>query len=85
MGPHRFVLRYRGEGAAPPADVARVVALPSTVVVDASARMLLVDAGPDADGLRALIDTLADWVLAPEQSYAIPDTRKRVDRPPEGA
>ena len=78
----RFVLRYRGEGASPRSDVDRVAGLPATVVVDATPRMLLVEAEPDA--LQALVDELPDWVMAPEQGFPIPDTRKRAVRPPGG-
>lgn len=81
MARARFVLRYRGEGASPPADVSRVAALPGAVVVDATARMLLVESEPDE--LRALVDALPGWVLSPEQRYAVPDTRKRAERPPD--
>jgi hypothetical protein len=77
----RFVLRYRGEGAAPDADVARVRGLPGTVVIDVTDRMLLVES--DLRSLGELVDGLADWVMAPEQSYAVPDTRKKIEGPPE--
>ncbi len=80
--PERFVLRYRGDGAKPDADVERVRALAGMVVVDdSSSRMLLVESprGPLTD----LVATLAEWVMAPEQSFAVPDTRKRVERPPD--
>lgn len=81
MAKARFVLRYRGEGAGPAADVARVAGLPSAAVVDSSPKMLLVESDPDE--LEALVDALPDWVMAPEQHLSIPDTRKRVVRPPE--
>ncbi|MFN2607602.1 MAG: hypothetical protein ABR511_06845 [Acidimicrobiales bacterium] len=77
----RFVLRYRGEGPMPDADVARVHGLPDAAVVDSSPRMLVVES--EHEPLRRLVDGLPDWVLAPEQHYAVPDTRKRVERPPE--
>lgn len=77
----RFVLRYRGEGSTPAADVARVAGLPASVVVDATPRMLLVDSDPEA--LRVLVDSLADWVMAPEQRFPLPDTRRKAVRPPE--
>jgi hypothetical protein len=78
----RFVLRYRGEGAAPEADVARFSALAGAVVVDTSPRMLLVESDPEP--LRALVDSLGEWVMAAERSFQLPDTRKKVERPPEG-
>jgi len=83
MARSRFVLRYRGEGASPEADVARVAELPDAVVVDATPRMLLVEADTEPEELRALVDTLPDWVMAPEQGFPIPDTRKRALRPPD--
>jgi hypothetical protein len=79
----RFVLRYRGSGATPDADVARVADLPSTVVVDATRRMLLVESDPEA--LRALVDSLPDWVMAPERSTPLPDTRRQAQHPPPDA
>lgn len=77
----RFVLRYRGEGAKPDADVARVQGLADAVVVDSSSRMLLVEADPEP--LHALVDCLPHWVIGPDQAYAVPDTRKKVERPPD--
>ncbi len=81
MATQRFVLRYGGDGAKPHADVERVRALTDAVVIDASPRMLLVDSHPEQ--LRDLVESLSDWVMAPEQTYAVPDTRKRVERPPD--
>lgn len=81
MARSRFVLRYQGEGPLPASDVARVSGLADAEVVDASPRMLLVDSEPAP--LEALVDTLANWVMAPEQHYAVPDTRRRPRRPPE--
>jgi len=78
----RFVLRYRGEGSKPEADVERVRALADTVVVDdSSSRMLLVESHDRP--LRDLVDSLPHWVMAPEQTYAVPDTRKKVKGPPD--
>lgn len=81
MAKARFVLRYHGEGIAPEADVARVQGLAGAAVVDASSRMLLVESHPEQ--LRRLVGTLPNWVMAEEQTYAVPDTRQMVDRPPE--
>lgn len=81
MARSRFVLRYRGSGAKPEGDMARLSDISDAVVVDASARMLLVESDPAP--LQALVDSLPDWVMAPEQSLPLPDTRKRADRAPE--
>ncbi len=75
------MLRYRGDGAKPDADVERVRALAGTVVVDDSSRMLLVESPPGP--LTELVATLPDWVMAPEQTFTVPDTRQRVERPPD--
>jgi hypothetical protein len=77
----RYVLRYRGEGSKPHLDLAGVSGLADAVVVDSSPRMLVVDA--EDQPLRELVDTLPDWVMAPEHRYEVPDTRMKVERPPD--
>jgi hypothetical protein len=81
VGKARFVLRYRGEGARPDADLAQVQGLADAVVVDSSSRMLLVECDPEP--LRELVEALPDWVMAPEQVYRVPDTRKKILGPPD--
>ncbi|HET7489667.1 MAG TPA: hypothetical protein VFJ85_17195 [Acidimicrobiales bacterium] len=77
----RFVLRYRGDGSPPAADVAAVRDEPGVVVVESSGRMVLVEAEPGTvEGLRA---RLAEWLVAPEQTYQVPDTRRKVEGPPD--
>ena len=80
MARGRFVLRYRGEGPAPTADADQIRRLPGTNIVDASGRMLLVEA--DEQPLRELIGSLSAWVMAPEQTLSVPDPRKHVEGPP---
>lgn len=75
------MLRYRGSGPPPADDVARVHARDDTVVVDSSARMLVVEADPKVIG--ELAEALPDWIVAPEMTYEVPDTRQRVERPPD--
>ena len=76
------MLRYSGEGPKPDADVARVHELSDAVVLDdSSSRMLLVEADPEP--LRDLVDGLPDWVMGPDVAYEVPDTRKKVLRPPD--
>ncbi len=77
----RFVLRYRGEGTKPEADVAKVKELADAVVVASSSRMLLVESEPEP--LRHLVDALPDWIMDVERTYEVPDTRKKVLRPPD--
>jgi hypothetical protein len=76
----RFILRYRGDGDIPESDAAQVRELADADVVGESSKMLLVESEPEA--LRALVDTLPDWIMAPEQQYGVPDTRKQVTGPP---
>ncbi len=80
MAKDRFVLRYTGEGAKPDADVARVIEL-ADVVDSSSPRMLLVECDPEP--LRSLVDDLPDWVMGADRAYEVPDTRKKVVRPPD--
>jgi hypothetical protein len=79
----RFVIRYHGAGPRPEDVVERVRKLPESRIVDDSGRMLLVEA-PAAEHLTAAIGKAGggEWLVAPEQGYAVPDTRKRVERPP---
>ena len=76
----RYILRYKGPGPKPDADVERIRALPNTTVLDHSSRMLLV-ASPESK-LRALIDAMPDWVMTPEQTIRLPDPHPRIVRPP---
>jgi len=73
------VLRYRGRGALPPADAARVAQLPGAVVIDASPRMLLVEA--DDEELQRLVDAMTDWMMAPERDVPLLDTRRMGNHP----
>ena len=77
----RFILRYRGPGAAPAGDLAQLRGLEDAVVVDASSRMLLVESEPEA--LRSVVDDLPDWIMAPDQGYSLPDVRPAIERPPD--
>ena len=81
MARTRFVLRYRGDGPKPEADVAKLQELADAEIVDSSGRMLVVEATPGP--LRDLVDSLSDWVMGPDISYEVPDTRKKVRRPPD--
>lgn len=51
------------------------------MVVDATPRMLLVESEPDT--IRELADTLPHWIVAPEQTIAVPDPRPSVEQPPD--
>jgi hypothetical protein len=73
-----YILRYKGSGPKPDEDVARISSLPDTTVLDHSSRMLLVGA-PEPE-LRALIGSMPDWVMSPEQTIKIPEPRPKILR-----
>ena len=81
MGKTRFVLRYRGDGPKPDADVAKVSELDDVVVVENSPRMLLVEG--EHEPLRRVVDGLPDWEMHADRTYEVPDTRKKVVGPPD--
>lgn len=72
----RFILRYQGKGSKPQWNVQQIRSLQNiTVVDDSSPRMILVDAPEDE--LRALVDSMPDWVMSREKTYRLPDPRPR--------
>jgi hypothetical protein len=72
----RFILRYRGEGSKPAEDVSRIRSLQSIKVLDESSpRMLLVE-GPGTR-LKALVESMPEWVLTPERIISLPDPRPK--------
>lgn len=75
----RFILIFRGKGPKPVEDVERFRALRNTTVLDySSPRMILVEA-PDAE-LKALVDTMAGWVISKEKMIQLPDLRLKIDK-----
>ncbi len=73
----RYILRFRGRGQAPSADVERIER--AVRVVDRSPRMLLVEA--TAPRVARLVESLPRWVAAEDQLVPVPDARPRVRRP----
>ena len=72
----RFILRYRGEGSKPAEDVNRIRSLHRIKVLDESSpRMLLVE-GVGAR-LKALVESMPEWVLTPERMIPVPDPRPK--------
>jgi hypothetical protein len=72
----RYILRFRGAGAKPAADVERVRALPHATVLDDTRRMLLVEA--PAEELEGVLKDLPDWSVSEEQVVTLPDPRPHV-------
>lgn len=60
--------------------MARVRSLAGAEVVDESPRMLVVEADPGS--LAGLVEDLGDWIVAPDHSYPVPDTRQAIEGPP---
>jgi hypothetical protein len=82
MATGQFILRYRGQGPTPAADIERIRALNGLSVLDSSGRMLLVEA-PEAE-LQTLVDTLPDWMLSAERKVAMPDPRQKLRQDTKG-
>ncbi len=74
----RFILRYTGAGPTPKAHVVHLKSVPGTKVLDASDKMLLVE-GRQRD-LESFAHDCGGWVLAPDKTIPVPDTRKRIRR-----
>jgi hypothetical protein len=74
-----FILRFRGQGRKPAADVARIRSLAQlTVLDDSSPRMLLVEAPEEP--LATLMAALPDWMMTRERRIPLPDPRPRPGR-----
>ena len=72
----RYVVRFQGKGARPLSDVEQIRGQPGVTVLEESSKMLLIES--DDETLRPLVEGLSGWVVAPEQTYPVPDTRKRL-------
>lgn len=75
MARRRYVLRFKGQGATPVADVEQVRSMSGVTVLEESSRMLLVEG--DDEAVPAL-ESLSGWTVAPERTYTVPDARKRL-------
>ena len=76
----RYLLRFRGAGAKPANDVARIRGMRKLKVVDdASGRMMLVE-GPTEE-LTGLLRSMPDWVMSEEQMIPLPNPRQKVRSP----
>lgn len=74
----RFVVRYRGTGSKPAHVVEAIRSLPGGAVLDTTDRMLLVEA--DEHDLRRILGAGSQWLIAPEQTYELPEKPPRVSR-----
>ena len=75
----RFVLRNRG-GASSDALRRRAQATRGIRLLETTPRMVLVD-GPEA-AVRELVAGDDQWIVVSERKVPLPDTRKKVRRPP---
>ena len=78
-GVTRYIVRFKGGGEPPAGVLERIRALPDADVVDASARMLLIEA-PEIVAQR-LQDALPEWSVTKEQTIPVPDPRPKLRRP----
>jgi hypothetical protein len=69
-----FVLRSRGPGTDFDDVVALVRSLPEVRLLDVSAPRMLLVAMADAEADH-LAQSLPGWIVAPQQTYALPDPR----------
>jgi hypothetical protein len=76
-----FILRFKGPGAAPAADLERIRSAPGVKVVDSSPRMVLVEAPTET--VRQLAEALPGWTSAPERTIPLPDPRPKVRSSPK--
>jgi hypothetical protein len=73
----KFILRFRGPGAMPEPDVARVKACAGVTVLDESMpRMLLVEGAKSK--VVQLADRLEGWVMSEERTVQLPSPRPKV-------
>jgi hypothetical protein len=73
----RFILRYQGKGSKPQQSVGQIRSLDDiSIIDDSSPRMILVDAPEEK--LKALVDSMPDWVMSQERTYHLPDPRPRL-------
>ena len=70
------MLRYGMARSAPEEHLQMIHSTPGLQVLDESPRMLLVDGEESA--LREKLKAMPGWSLHPEQSYPLPDTRKKI-------
>ena len=73
----RYVLRYRGPGRAPTAEVANIER--SLRVIDRTSRMFLVESS--APSIRRVMAGLPSWVAAEETTIPVPATHPTLQRP----
>ena len=77
----RYILRYTGGAVPPAADLDAITARSGVTVLDRAPKMLKVEAAEPT--IKALVAELPGWVSSPEYKFPVPDTRKKVARPPE--
>ena len=73
----RYVLRYRGPGRAPTAEVAHIER--SLRVIDRTSGMFLVEGS--APSIRRVMAGLPGWVAAEETTIPVPATHPTLQRP----
>ena len=78
----RYILRYTGAGPVPVADMSRIEARDGVRVLDRSGRMVLVEL--ESAVAHGLSGELSGWVVEPEVTHPVPDTRPAPRHSPDG-
>lgn len=74
----RFIVRYRGPGSKPAQVMDELRALPGSSILDTTDKMVLVEA--EEHDLRRVLGPGHQWLIAPEQTYELPEKPPRVSR-----
>jgi hypothetical protein len=76
----QYVVRYQGRGPIPDADRAVIRGRPGVTVVDDFGRMVLIRSSEETAGELARL--LPGWLVTPEKTVPLPDTRPRIRSSP---
>lgn len=77
-GLKRYVLRFRGEGAKPSADMDLLRSCDGLKLIDESSRrMVLVESLPEQ--VESLREKMSNWLIVEETFTPPPDTRAKIE------
>lgn len=72
----KYILRFTGNGAKPPADVRRIRKAEGVTVLDEAPRMLLVQCAKTR--VKQLVEELDNWVMSEDRTVELPNPRPKV-------
>jgi hypothetical protein len=73
----RYILRHKSNSAAPQEDCQKISNAKGIKVVDATPRMLLVEA--DEATMQKITARFPDWSCSEEKTIPLPDTKKKIN------